>query len=115
MQQVKHAGNTNNTDGTVTRVVSSDSSLTWLTPVENAVFRITQDAQLPDIVFEFRTQVVGTYKWSWTIEWKAKASGLEGTAHEKAMLYKRSRRRVHLSAVLHRGQLVFPRKCWAEL
>lgn len=82
MQQVKHAGSTNNTDGTVTRVVSSDSSLTWLSPAENAVFRITQDAQLPDIVFEFRTQVVGTYKWSWTIEWEAKVSGLRERARK---------------------------------
>lgn len=86
MQQVKHAGNTNSTDSTVIKVASSDTTLTWISPAENAVFKITQEAQLPDIVFELRTQAVGDYKWSWTIEWEAKASGLTERARKGVVL-----------------------------
>ncbi|PNB70918.1 hypothetical protein C1X64_27580 [Pseudomonas sp. GW456-E7] len=80
MQQVKHAGNTNNSDSTVVKVVSAQNTATWVSPAENAVFNITQDAMLPIIDFEFRTQAAGDYKWSWTIEWSAKVSGLRERA-----------------------------------
>lgn len=53
MQQVIFAGSTNNTDDTVIKVVSADNALTWLSPAENAVFKITQDALLPDIFLSF--------------------------------------------------------------
>ncbi|AFY20276.1 hypothetical protein [Pseudomonas sp. UW4] len=86
MQQVIHAGSTNNTDDTVIKVVSAESTLTWLSPAENAVFKITQDAMLPDIIFEFHTQIVGFYKWSWTIEWEAKASGLRERVRKDKVL-----------------------------
>ncbi len=86
MQQVIHAGSTNNTDNTVIKIVSAESTLTWLSPAENAVFKITQDAMLPDIVFEFHTQVVGDYKWSWTIEWEAKVSGLRERVRKDKVL-----------------------------
>ncbi|MGF6093173.1 hypothetical protein [Pseudomonas sp. 18173] len=86
MQQVKYAGSTNNADSTVVKVVSVDSSLTWVSPAENAVFKITQDAELPEIVFEFRTQVAGDYKWSWIIEWEAKVSGLRERARKGDVL-----------------------------
>ncbi|MCW8278233.1 hypothetical protein IMF27_23860 [Pseudomonas sp. PCH199] len=86
MQQVKYAGSTNNADSTVVKVLSSDTSLTWLSPAENAVFKISQDAELPEIVFEFHTQVAGDYKWSWTIEWEAKVSGLRERARKDNIL-----------------------------
>lgn len=86
MQQVKHAGHTNSADSTVVKVVSVESSLTWVSPAENAVFKITQDAELPEIVFEFRTQVAGDYKWTWTIEWEAKVSGLRERARKGNVL-----------------------------
>ncbi|SDX45809.1 hypothetical protein SAMN05444064_1222 [Pseudomonas syringae] len=76
MQKIKHLGKTNNTDSTVIKVMSAERTLTWVSPADNEAFKITQDATLPEIVFEFRTHVVGDYKWSWAIEWEAKASGL---------------------------------------
>ncbi|WP_166366838.1 hypothetical protein [Pseudomonas akapageensis] len=86
MQRVKHAGGTNNSDGSVTKVVSADHSLTWVSPAENEVFSIMQDATLPEIVFEFRAQAAGDYKWSWVIEWEAKASGLRERARKGDVL-----------------------------
>ncbi|MHC8305772.1 hypothetical protein [Pseudomonas sp. PB3P13] len=86
MQQVKHAGNTNNSDSSVIKVVSAESTLTWVSPAENEVFMVTQDAELPNIVFEFRTQAPGDYKWSWTIEWEAKVSGLRERARKSGVL-----------------------------
>jgi hypothetical protein len=82
MQQVKHAAGTNTADSTVVKVVSAENTLTWVSPAENAVFKITKDAELPDIVFEFCPQSVGDYKWSWTIEWNAKVSGLRERARK---------------------------------
>jgi hypothetical protein len=86
MQQVIFAGSTNNTDDTVIKVVSADNALTWLSPAENAVFKITQDALLSDIFFEFHTEVFGLYTWSWRIEWEAKASGLRERARKDDVL-----------------------------
>jgi hypothetical protein len=60
--------------------------LTWVSPAENEVFKITQDATLPAIVFEFRTQITGDYKWSWAIEWEVKASGLKERERKGAVL-----------------------------
>lgn len=82
MQKIKHAGSTSDADNTVSKVVSAQSTLTWVSPAENEVFKITQGAELPEIVFEFRAQVVGDYKWSWAIEWEAKASGLREQARK---------------------------------
>ncbi len=103
MQQVIFAGSTNNTDDTVIKVVSADNALTWLSPAENAVFKITQDALLPDIFFEFHTEVFGLYTWSWTIEWEAKASGLRERARKDDVLqiFKAS------------GSLVSDKKTWS--
>ncbi|MBV7550632.1 hypothetical protein KW849_30620 [Pseudomonas sp. PDM26] len=86
MQQTKNAGSTNSTDSTVIKVVSAESTLTWLSPAENAIFNINEDAGFPDIVFEFRTQFVGDYKCSWEIEWDAKASGLRERARKNNVL-----------------------------
>jgi hypothetical protein len=76
MQHLKNASNANQTEKSVIKVVSSGSALTWVSPVENEVLKITQDAGLPAVEFEFTSQSAGDYKWSWVIEWQAKVSGL---------------------------------------
>ncbi|NUT78861.1 hypothetical protein HNO86_27850 [Pseudomonas sp. C1C7] len=86
MQQVKHAGSTNLADDTIIKVVTSDKSLTWISPAENAVFKITQDAQLPSIVFEFHSKTAGEFQWSWVIEWEAKVRGLRERARKNSVL-----------------------------
>lgn len=77
MQQVKQVGSTNSADSTLVKLLSTEVALTWMSPVENAVFNITQDAALPTIAFEFKSETRGECKWSWVIEWEAKASGLK--------------------------------------
>ena len=77
MQQAKQVGSTNSADSTLVKLLSTEAALTWISPVENAVFNITQDAALPTIAFEFKSETRGECKWSWVIEWEAKASGLK--------------------------------------
>ncbi|WP_460125125.1 hypothetical protein [Pseudomonas sp. S2_C03] len=86
MQQVNLAGCTNSSGSTVVKAQSSEVSLSWVSPAENAVFTITQVAELPEIVFEFRTQAAGEYKWSWSIKWVARVSGLRERARKTADL-----------------------------
>lgn len=77
MQQAKQVGSTNSADSTLVKLLSTEVALTWISPVENAVFNITQDAALPTIAFEFKSETRGECKWSWVIKWEAKASGLK--------------------------------------
>lgn len=86
MQHVQCAGDTNETDSSITKVLSADSALTWVSPAESDVFTIGQDATFPEIVFEFRAQGAGNYTWSWVIEWEAKASGLRERARRGDVL-----------------------------
>ena len=103
MHKVNHAGCTNDGESTVIKIVSADSSMTWISPDDNAIFKITQDAALPDIVFEFRTQVAGDYKWSWAIQWDAKTSGLK----------ERARKGVVLRSFTKSGEFSSSKKKWA--
>lgn len=86
MQQVNNASSTTSTQGSVISVIAADSALTWVSPAESDVFTISQDATLPEIVFEFRAHVTGDYTWSWVIEWEAKASGLRERARAGSVL-----------------------------
>lgn len=77
MQHVKHAGSTHDTDNGLTKVASAHPALTWVSPAEQQVFTLGQDATLPEMIFEFHTAVTGEYRWSWVMEWEAKTSGLK--------------------------------------
>jgi hypothetical protein len=77
MQQVRDAGNTNTINGSVVKVISTPKEISWKSPAENSIFNITHEATLPQIIFEFQTEITVDYKWSWAIEWIAKASGLK--------------------------------------
>lgn len=102
MQQVKYAGSTNVTDSSVIKVVSAESTFTWVSPAENEVFQITQEATLPNIVFEFRAQIAGDYKLSWVVEWEAKVSGLR----------ERARKGEALQTFKETGSFVSSNKIW---
>lgn len=80
MQRVTHAGTTNQSDGSLVRVVSANPELYWVAPANNATFSIKADATLPEINFNFETTLTGPYQWSWKIEWNAKVSGLRERA-----------------------------------
>ncbi|MDH4653352.1 hypothetical protein [Pseudomonas sp. BN606] len=80
MQQARNAGKSNSEEGSVVRLISAASTLSWLSPPDKGVFEITSGPALPEIIFEFKTDVDGDYEWSWVIEWEAKASGLREKA-----------------------------------
>jgi hypothetical protein len=82
MQTVRHAGSTSSAGDAVTKVVSADNALRWVSPAENSEFKITEDGEFPEIVFEFRAQAVADCTWSWAIEWDAKVSGLRERARQ---------------------------------
>lgn len=82
MQKIKNAGGSNGTNGSLLKAVATEDMLTWVSPAENEVFKLTQDAALPAVVFEFSSRVAGDCTWSWVIEWEAKASGLRERARK---------------------------------
>ena len=75
MQHIKHAGSTNNAASTVIKVLSAQSTLSWVSPAENEVFKITRDAMLPDIVFEFKSSVAGQYNGRGPLSGRLKSAG----------------------------------------
>jgi len=81
-----NAGRTNNTPGSIVRVVSAPATTSWVRPNDNSTFYINIDATLPDISFEFKTDEVGPYQWTWSIKWDAKASGLRERARQNRIL-----------------------------
>ncbi|EDW1644260.1 hypothetical protein EK69_004571 [Salmonella enterica subsp. enterica] len=85
-QQAINAGRTNEIEGSVVRVISAPAVTAWIRPSDNTVFNINTDATLPDIVFEFRTDDLGPYQWTWSIKWDAKASGLRERARQGQVL-----------------------------
>ncbi|WP_346827804.1 hypothetical protein [Serratia inhibens] len=72
MDNAQNAGTTNTTPDSLVQVVATAENTTWITPADNAEFKINADATLPDIVFEFSTQRPGPYEWTWSISWDAK-------------------------------------------
>lgn len=80
MNRVKLAGETTTVDNAVVKILTAASSLSWVSPAENDRLKLTQDATLPEIVFEVLAHDVSEYRWAWTIEWEAKASGLRERA-----------------------------------
>lgn len=82
MQKIKQAGISNNAGSTLVKAISAQNDWAWVQPAENEIFKVTQDADLPTIVFEFKSKVAGEYHWSWVIEWEAKVSGLRERARE---------------------------------
>lgn len=77
---VKHskaAGMTNKTKDSVVKViVRSDDRGDWIRPKTGEKFYIDEEAVFPDIEFEFKSDVPGPYRWTWTMKWPAQASGL---------------------------------------
>lgn len=86
MQQVRNSVSTNTVPGSITAVMSSASGNAWLRPLDQAEFFISDVAELPEVIFEFRSSAPGPYQWAWTIEWGAKVSGLRERARNGEVL-----------------------------
>lgn len=86
MDNAQNAGITNTTPDSLVQVVATAENTTWVTPADNAEFTLNADATIPEIVFEFTTNVNGPYQWSWAISWNAKSSGLRERARRNTVL-----------------------------
>jgi hypothetical protein len=67
------AGKTNQTSGSLVRCEVDVEVGKWVTPESCAVFRIDENAKLPEICFEISTTISGPYFWSWELQWNALA------------------------------------------
>jgi hypothetical protein len=73
----KNAGSTNKTSNSVVKVVvKADDTGEWIKPNTLDKFYIDEEAAFPDIVFEFKTDEPGPYKWTWQMTWDAHVSSL---------------------------------------
>jgi len=67
---------TNKTKGSLVKVVVMEDSGEWVTPAKASIFQIDRDAGQPQLPFEIKTSQPPPYRWSWSITWNAKVSGL---------------------------------------
>ena len=93
---------TNTTKGSLVKVVVSADSGKWISPEKDAKFSIDAAATFPAIQFEIDTAQPGPYKWSWTLTWVAKTSGLR----------ERVKRGSTLKTFTKKGSIDSPNKVW---
>lgn len=67
------AGKTNRTPGSLVRCEIKVEKGEWISPDSCAIFQIDEDAKLPEICFEIKTENDGPYVWSWELQWNALA------------------------------------------
>lgn len=66
----------NTTKGSLVKVVVSEDLGKWVSPATGSSFSIDASAQIPAIKFQIETAQSAPYKWSWSLVWIAKVSGL---------------------------------------
>lgn len=59
MENAQNAGTTNNTPDSLVQVVATAENTTWVTPADNAEFKINTDASLPDIFLSLLLKLPG--------------------------------------------------------
>jgi len=69
----EHAGKTNETPKSLVRCEMKVDQGEWISPDSCAVFLIDEDAKLPEICFEIKSDNEGPYLWSWELQWNALA------------------------------------------
>jgi hypothetical protein len=69
VSKAKAAGKTDRTAGSLLKCEVQIESGEWLTPESCKVFYINEDAQLPQMEFEIKTNASGPFEWSWEITW----------------------------------------------
>jgi hypothetical protein len=68
------------------KVVVSDDKGEWVSPEKSVSFEIDENATFPSVTFEIKTEQAPPYKWSWSISWDAKVSGLRESAKRGSLL-----------------------------
>jgi hypothetical protein len=69
----KEAGKTNQNSGSLVRCEVKFDEGEWLSPDSCAIFTIDDEAKMPNICFEIKTEVEGIFLWSWELQWNALA------------------------------------------
>ncbi|CAD6559980.1 hypothetical protein LMG27952_07014 [Paraburkholderia hiiakae] len=69
-------GSTNNNPDSLVKIVITNDSGDWIRPNSGAKFYIDEQANFPEIKFEFKSNAAPPYQWEWKIEWNAHVSGL---------------------------------------
>lgn len=86
MQEAKGGMGSNSGTESLVKVVSASKVLSWVSPGENDVFYISDQAEFPEITFEVTAQDATPLNWSWEIEWDAKVSALKERARKEKTL-----------------------------
>ncbi|KHL76365.1 hypothetical protein PpSQ1_00305 [Pseudomonas putida] len=86
MQEIKGVVSSNSGAESLVKVISTANGLSWVSPGENDVFYISDQAEFPEITFEVRVQDALPLSWSWEVEWDAKVSGLKERARKASSL-----------------------------
>ena len=76
----------NKTPKSLVKVIVNDDSGKWVSPAAGSAFEVDAKASFPQIDFEIETNQPAPYKWSWTISWDAKISGLRESAKRGNLL-----------------------------
>jgi hypothetical protein len=74
--QIADGGKTNQTNGSLVKVIVKESEGNWKCPAENEIFYINEEANFPKINFELDLKENQECIWTWDIQWAAATSGL---------------------------------------
>jgi hypothetical protein len=75
-KQVATGAKTNETKGSLVKVIVKDSKGSWKTPAEGEKFYIDEDGVFPRIIFQPDLDASQKCIWKWEIKWAAATSGL---------------------------------------
>jgi hypothetical protein len=71
--KAESAGKTNKRKGSLVRCEVNLESGEWLSPASCSIYKIDEEANFPEIVYEIKTDEDGPYEWHWSIKWVVKA------------------------------------------
>jgi len=84
--QIADGGKTNQTKGSLVKVVVKANEGNWKQPAENEIFHIDEDANFPKINFELELEANQECIWTWNIQWAAATSGLRESKKRGKMI-----------------------------
>jgi len=74
--QIADGAKTNQTKGSLVKVIVKENDGAWMCPAENEIFYIDEEAKFPKINFEINLGTDHECIWTWNIHWAAATSGL---------------------------------------
>jgi hypothetical protein len=71
--KAENAGKTNKRPGSLVRCEVNIEAGEWLSPASCSTYKIDEEANFPEIIYEIKTDEEGPYEWQWAIKWVVKA------------------------------------------